>query len=51
MATLECAPGYHKWESGPGWGVIIGVSKCKKCGKVSRTKDFEPVAEKTDGTV
>ncbi len=33
----ECPP--HDWESG-NWGVIIGVSKCKQCGKVSHSMDF-----------
>jgi hypothetical protein len=32
---------YHDWEASFGWGVIIGVSKCKKCGKTATTKDFE----------
>lgn len=30
---------HHEWESGL-WGVIIGVSKCTKCGAVSRADDF-----------
>ena len=30
----------HDWETGGRWGVIIGVSKCKICGKVSRESDF-----------
>lgn len=30
----------HDWEAGS-WGVIIGVSKCKECGKASSVKDFE----------
>lgn len=29
----------HVWESGE-WGIIIGVSKCKLCGKVSHSADF-----------
>lgn len=32
----ECT---HDWETG-NWGVIIGVSKCKKCGKISMESDF-----------
>lgn len=32
-------PHEHDWET-CGWGVIIGVSKCKRCGKTSSTKDF-----------
>jgi hypothetical protein len=31
---------YHEWEAGDGWGVIIGLSCCKKCGKRSRLSDF-----------
>lgn len=30
----------HEWETSYGWGVIIGVSKCLRCGKVSSSKDF-----------
>ena len=29
----------HEWESGR-WGVIIGVSKCRVCGRISQTLDF-----------
>ena len=29
----------HEWESGS-WGVLIGVSRCKRCGKVAQTSDF-----------
>lgn len=32
----------HDWEYSS-WGIIIGVSKCKKCGKVSTRKDFDIV--------
>ncbi len=32
----------HIWEVGAhGWGVVIGVSKCTKCGVVARQSDFE----------
>ena len=34
----DCPP--HDWESGDGWGVIIGVSKCRHCGRISRASDF-----------
>jgi len=30
----------HEWESGGIWGVIIGVSRCMRCGVRSRTSDF-----------
>lgn len=33
--------GCHDWESGGPWGVIIGVSRCKRCGRVSRSEDFD----------
>jgi len=36
----------HEWETVPGWGVVVGVSKCKTCGKVSRTSDFPTVEKK-----
>lgn len=29
----------HEWETGS-WGVIVGVSRCKKCGLRSRESDF-----------
>ena len=32
-------PHVHEWESGR-WGVIIGVSRCVRCGQVCRTQDF-----------
>lgn len=34
-------PGDHipDWESGA-WGVIVGASKCKACGRVSSAADF-----------
>lgn len=37
---MECEDNIHDWEATPGWGVIIGVSKCRKCGKVAKEKDF-----------
>jgi len=42
---MRCAPGFHDFESGDRWGVIIGVSKCKKCGAVSRSEDFASPAD------
>lgn len=33
-----------EWETTM-WGVIIGVSKCKKCGRVSGTSDFDYQAQ------
>jgi hypothetical protein len=36
---------YHDWEAGDKWGVVIGVSKCRKCGKVSTADDFPLIAK------
>lgn len=41
-----CPSWLHEWESGTGWGVIIGVSKCKRCGRVSRASDFAASASR-----
>uniref|UniRef100_A0A6M3LGD8 Uncharacterized protein n=1 Tax=viral metagenome TaxID=1070528 RepID=A0A6M3LGD8_9ZZZZ len=30
----------HDWETIPVWGVVIGVSRCKVCGKLSQSTDF-----------
>jgi hypothetical protein len=35
-----CIPSEHRFESGGLFGVIIGVSRCKRCGKVSSVEDF-----------
>ena len=35
----QCEDDIHDWEHSS-WGVIIGVSKCKKCGKVAKEEDF-----------
>ena len=35
----QCEDDIHDWEYSS-WGVIIGVSKCRKCGKVAKEKDF-----------
>lgn len=32
---------HHEWDAGR-WGVIIGVSRCKLCGRLSRSEDFPP---------
>jgi predicted Zn-ribbon and HTH transcriptional regulator len=34
----------HEWET-TSWGVIIGASKCKKCGKISGASDFDYSAQ------
>lgn len=38
-----CSP--HDWESSKGWGVIIGVSRCKTCGKLAQSTDFQARSE------
>ena len=30
----------HEWPAEPGWGVFIGITRCKKCGTLARTEDF-----------
>lgn len=41
-----CTMGHHDWEVGDdGWGVIIGVSKCRRCGKVAASDDFRDAQE------
>ena len=37
----------HDWESGS-WGVLLGVSKCRVCGKVAVRSDFS-VLKNRDG--
>jgi hypothetical protein len=39
----------HEWESGFGWGVIIGVSKCAKCGDVAKAEHFAAAAAPPKG--
>jgi hypothetical protein len=34
----------HNWESSR-WGVILGVSQCKKCGVTSSVEDFVKAAD------
>lgn len=36
--TSVCPP--HDWEAGGMWGVIVGVSRCRRCERVSRSSDF-----------
>ncbi|MFH1110956.1 MAG: hypothetical protein V1790_17420 [Planctomycetota bacterium] len=35
-----CAWGCHDWDARGGFGVIIGVSRCKRCDKLSTIADF-----------
>lgn len=42
MTERECN---HDWELAP-WGVIIGVSKCKRCGKIAQSSDFPALQRK-----
>ena len=32
--------GIHTWDSGDRWGVIVGISRCNVCGKLSSKNDF-----------
>ncbi len=43
----QCEDNIHDWEHSS-WGVIIGVSKCRKCGKVAKEKDFEEIDKLED---
>jgi hypothetical protein len=36
----QCEDNIHDWEYSS-WGIIIGVTRCKKCGKIARHEDFE----------
>lgn len=33
----------HDWETSNAWGVVIGLSRCKKCGKLATHADFPAV--------
>lgn len=39
-APAECE---HEWQIGK-WGVVIGLSRCRLCGKVARREDFPVLA-------
>lgn len=47
MSEMECLRHCHDWDAGR-WGVIIGVSRCKKCGKRSTTDDFNYTYKKSE---
>lgn len=36
----ECLCGGHEWESSETWGVILGVSRCKKCHTLAQKRHF-----------
>ena len=37
----ECDGSFqHEWDSAPGWGVFIGLTRCKKCNVLARASDF-----------
>ena len=38
----------HDWEAGS-WGVLIGVSRCRECGKVAMSSDFKRPEPPTPG--
>jgi hypothetical protein len=37
----------HDWPT-TSWGVLIGVAKCKKCGKIAQESDFLHCIESDD---
>ena len=39
----------HVWSTAPQWGVIIGVSKCIVCKKISTKGDFPSLTFDSDG--
>lgn len=40
---------WHEWPVSGSWGVILGVTRCKHCGKIAETADF-PVLVARDAT-
>ena len=40
MKEKEDEQHFHVWEESR-WGVILGVTKCKLCGKIATEKDFK----------
>lgn len=40
IVPLTTEPCRHDWEAGGFFGVILGVSKCKNCGRTARESDF-----------
>ena len=38
-AASECVYG-HEWDAGT-WGVILGVSRCRRCGVTATARHFE----------
>ena len=51
IAALEQAEGCnHEWQtSSGGWGVILGVSRCKTCGKLAEQSDFAALRARETG--
>ena len=37
--ALRCRSGSHDYESMEPWGIIYGVSRCRKCGTAARIGD------------
>jgi hypothetical protein len=37
----RCPDRQHDWEASFRWGIIIGVSKCRRCGAVAHAEDFD----------
>ena len=42
---ISCTEHGHDWQILPSWGVFIGASRCKLCGKVARRSDFPHLRE------
>lgn len=37
---------WHEWDHGyDSWGVVLGVSRCKKCGEIAHGEHFLPHKE------
>ena len=41
----------HDWDNAPLWGVIFGITKCKRCGKIATEADFPKPTPKPLGTL
>ena len=45
-ADASCTEHGHDWQIVPSWGVLIGASRCKLCGKVARKSEINVRIEK-----
>ena len=41
-ACPHCVPCFygHDWETSGQWGVVVGMSRCRRCGKLSTEQHF-----------